>query len=369
MSKASETVIEISLGNLESNYHYLRSQLKAETKFLAVVKANAYGSAAPDVALHLEQLGVDYFAVAYTTEGMALRKAGVTTPILVLHPLPVHFEEIVEHCLEPALYNQRVLQLFDETALSKGVKDYPVHLKFNTGLNRLGFGVKDIADMGNYLQNTKALKVASVFSHLAASEDLSLAEFSQEQINSFEKLFNMLLPYLGHTPWRHMLNTSGILNYAAQAQYEMVRSGIGLYGFGNDPAYEDQLKPVVTLKSVISQIHHIEAGESVGYNRGYLATEDRVTATIPLGHADGIGRIYGKGKGFITVHGMRAPIIGNVCMDMLMIDVTGIPCEEGDEVVVFGEDPTAAEFAATAGTISYELITALASRIKRVLVK
>lgn len=365
MSKVGETTLEINLTALANNYRYLRAKLESTTKFLAVVKAYAYGSAADTIALKLQDLGADYFAVAYTTEGIALRKAGITKPILVLHPLPVHFEELIENCLEPALYNMKVLSAFIATTESKGVSQYPVHIKFNTGLNRLGFWENDIEPILETVQASKALKVTSVFSHLAASEDPGEKAFSLEQIESFKRSASALSHGLGYTPIRHMLNTSGILNYAKEAQFEMVRSGIGLYGFGNEEKYDKDLQPVVSLKSVISQIHMIEPGESVGYNRKFISEGYTKTATIPLGHADGIGRIYGNRKGFLTVNGQKAPIIGNVCMDMLMIDITGIDCHEGDEVVVFGERPTAAEFAATGGTISYELITAISQRVKR----
>ena len=369
MNKVQETTLEINLRALEHNYHYLRSRIAPKTKFLAVVKAYAYGSDPAGIALKLQELGADYFAVAYTAEGKTLREAGITRPILVLHPLPVHFEEIIDHCLEPALYNPRVLQEFADTAQKKGVKNYPVHIKINSGLNRLGFDQSHISLIANVFKNTPSIHITSVFSHLAASEDLSEKAFSLEQIGKFEDLSTRLTQAIGYTPMRHMLNTSGILNFAREAQFEMVRSGIGLYGFGNDARYDVHLKPVVSLKSVISQIHEIAPGESVGYNRKFKAATPVTTATIPLGHADGISRIYGNGKGFITIHGQRAPIIGNVCMDMLMADITGIDCREGDEVTVFGDNPTAEELATAAGTISYELITAISQRVKRVFLK
>ncbi|MBL7471325.1 alanine racemase [Robertkochia sediminum] len=368
MSKVRETVLEIDLGALEANYRYLRSRIAADTKFLAVVKAYAYGSSSQQVALKLQELGADYFAVAYTKEGMALRAAGITKPILVLHPLPVHFEEIIDNCLEPALYNHKVLGEFAEVATQKNTKDYPVHIKFNTGLNRLGFDQEGAEALAEVILGQSAIKVRSVFSHLAASEDLAEEAFTLQQIDTFELAARQMTKALGYTPMRHMLNTSGILNYAKRAQYEMVRSGIGLYGFGNELQYDLDLQPVVSLKSVISQIHHVPEGQSVGYNRKYQAHAPVKTATIPLGHADGISRIYGNKKGFLTIKGKRAPIIGNVCMDMLMVDITGIDCEEGDEVLVFGKETTAATLAAAAGTISYELITAISQRVKRVIV-
>lgn len=365
MPKAKETVLEIDLNKLKYNYTFLRSLLKPETKFLAVVKAYAYGNEPETLALYLEQLGVDYFAVAYTYEGVALRNAGVKVPILVLHPMPVNFKELIACCLEPNLYNQRVFNEFAKVALDEGQTNYPVHIKFNTGLNRLGFNPNEVDFVVGALQKATQIKAKSLFSHLIASEDHSLRELTLKQISTFKNIAASFEEKTGNKPMLHMLNTSGILNYAHEAQFDMVRSGIGLYGFGNDPIFDKNLKPIATLKSIISQINHLQAGESVGYNCGFIASKAMKTATIPIGHADGIGRQYGKGKGFVTINAQKAPIVGNVCMDMLMVNITGIDCQEGDEVIVFGESPTADMLAATAGTISYELITGISRRVKR----
>ena len=278
MAKAAETVLQIDLAALEHNYRYLRDQLKAQTKFLAVVKAFAYGSDAERIALKMEALGVDYFAVAYSKEGVALRKAGVRKPILVLHPLPLHFDELIAHCLEPSIYSSKILLQFLETAKKHEQTNYPVHLKFNTGLNRLGFGKNDVDFIQNELEGRKEIKVASLFSHLAASEDKNETDFTLNQIEAFEKISKAITDGLGSKPFRHLLNTSGILNYP-QAQYDMVRSGIGLYGYGNHPEIDEELKPVATLKTVISQLHKIQAGETVGYNRAFASEGARVTAT------------------------------------------------------------------------------------------
>ena len=364
MAKASETVLQINLAALEHNYRYLRNQIKDSTKFLAVVKAFAYGSDAGRIALKLEELGVDYFAVAYSKEGIALRKEGIRKPILVLHPLPVHFDELIEHCLEPSLYSAKVLKQFLKTATKQGQTNYPVHLKFNTGLNRLGFWENDVDFIQSELQHRKEIKVTSIFSHLAASEDVNERDFTLKQIETFEQIAASIDAKLGYRPFRHLLNTSGILNYPT-AQHDMVRSGIGLYGYGNHPDIDAKLKPVACLKTVISQIHKIEPGETVGYNRAFASDDYRKTATLPVGHADGIGRIYGNAKTFVMVNGQKAFIIGNVCMDMIMIDVTNIDCQEGDEVILFGETASAEIFAGTANTISYELITSISQRVKR----
>ena len=366
MSSATETVLQIDLSALEHNYHFLKSRLHPSTKFLAVVKAYAYGSETVAIAKKLEALGVDYFAVAYVREGVTLRDHGIMTPILVLHPQPVNFPELIDRCLEPSIYSSRILSAFQEAARKANQTAYPVHLKFNTGLNRLGFWESDVSRVAKQLKACDALKVISLFSHLAASDDLEEASFTQMQIDRFKGIVTKLEPVLGEKPFLHLLNTSGILNFP-EVQFDMVRSGIGLYGYSNDPKIDEQLKPVATLKTIISQIHRIDPGESVGYNRAYKASGLRRIATLPVGHADGIGRIYGKGKGSVCIHGQEAPIIGNVCMDMLMVDITGIPCKEGDEAILFGKGHSAEKVASGAHTISYELLTGISQRVKRVL--
>ncbi|RZW57943.1 MAG: alanine racemase [Flavobacteriaceae bacterium] len=364
MPKAQETILEIDLRDLKHNFEYLKSKLKPNTKFMAVVKAFAYGSEALKIAKSLEENGVDYFAVAYTQEGVALRDAGIKSPILVLHPQTANFKELIERCLEPSLYSPKVLEEFIQIAEQESQENYPVHIKFNTGLNRLGFWEKDVAYILEQLRETKSLKVASLFSHLAASEDLNEKAFTNKQIKTFEKIVENMLPKLKDKPLLHICNTSGILNYP-DAHFDMVRSGIGLYGFGNSEKENKNLIPIATLKSVISQIHHIEKGESVGYNRAFKSQDFRKTATIPIGHADGIGRQYGNGVGYVIINAKKAFIIGNVCMDMIMVDVSDIDCKAGDEVIVFGKNHTAEELSETINSISYELITAISQRVKR----
>lgn len=367
MPKAKETVLEIDLKSLEHNYHYLRSKLSPGTKFLSVVKAFAYGSDAEKIALKLQALGTDYFAVAYVNEGVALRKVGITKPILVLHPQPVNFETLIEYQLEPSIYSFGILDQFTTLLELKKINQYPVHIKFNTGLNRLGFNEKDADSLLQGLESQSILKIVSLFSHLAATEDPKEKEFTRNQINLFEKISTKIMSRLNIQPIRHILNTSGILNYS-EALYDMVRSGIGLYGYGNEAKYDAELKPVASLKTIISQIHKLEANESVGYNRAFISSKPRVTATLPIGHADGIGRQYGKGKTFVLINGQMAPIIGNVCMDMIMIDITDVKCKEGDEVILFGPQLSAHDVAKTANTISYELITGISQRVKRLYV-
>ncbi len=364
MPKATETLLEIDLNALDNNYQYLTSKIKPGTKMLAVVKAFAYGSDSVVIAKELLELGVDYFAVAYANEGETLRNAKIETPILVLHPLPVNFDVIINRCLEPSIYSRKTLEEYIAFAEEKKQTNYPIHLKFNTGLNRLGFVESDISFIAEILSKTKSVTVKSAFSHLAASEDLKEREFTMGQIETFRKISEELSDKLGYKPLFHCVNTSGIINYP-EAHFDMVRTGIGLYGFGNDKEVNKHLKPVGTLKTVISQIHKVEKGESVGYNRGFIAEKTTRSATLPIGHADGIPRSYGKGKGWVTINGEKAHILGNVCMDMIMVDVTDIACEEGDEVIVFGPSATADELSAAINSISYELITAVSQRVKR----
>jgi alanine racemase len=368
MPKATQTILEIDLDALGHNYRYILSQLQEGTQLMAVVKAFGYGSDAIAVAKELEQLGVPYFAVAYTQEGVQLRDAGIETPILVLHPQEVNFETIITRCLEPCMYSKKTLQAFIAFAEKQEQKTYPVHLKFNTGLNRLGFAKDDVQEVLSAIKSSKAIKLRSVFSHLAASEDLEEKAFTLKQLNAFQEISEEIMAALPYTPFLHTLNTSGILNYP-EAHYDMVRCGIGLYGFANDLQTTSQLKLVATLKSVISQIHTLEEGDTLGYNRAFKAQKTTKTATLPIGHADGISRAFGNGVGWVTINGHKARISGNVCMDMIMVDVTGIDCKEGDEVIVFGDANTAEKLANAIDSISYEILTAISQRIQRVIIK
>jgi alanine racemase len=364
MPKAQETVLEIDLNALKHNFEHLKSRLKNNTHLMAVVKAFAYGSDACEIANYLQNLDVDYFAVAFVHEGVRLRNAGITKPILVLHPQAANFKTLIDYCLEPSLYNAKILNEFITVASAEKQSHYPVHIKFNTGLNRLGFSENEVDYIALKTKETTTIKIKSIFSHLAASEDLNEKEFTLNQIEKFKSIAENIAKVMGYKPLLHICNTSGILNYP-EAHFDMVRSGIGLYGFGNSEKENKNFKPIGTLKTIISQIHEIEKGESVGYNRAFKTDAFLRTATLPIGHADGIGRQYGKGKGFVIINNKRAHILGNVCMDMIMVDVTNIDCEEGDEVLVFGPNSTAENLAETANTISYELITAISQRVKR----
>lgn len=359
------TVLQIDGKALEHNLNYFKQKLNPETKILAVVKAFGYGSDGVQVATFLQDK-VDYFAVAYTHEGEALREAGVETPILVLHPQIPNFEQLVKNRLEPSIYNFKTLTNFLDYADQNLLMNYPIHLKFNTGLNRLGLWHNDIPLILSKIKESKHVKIQSIFSHLAASEDHNEKEFTIGQINNFAAIVKQIYEHLDYEPMIHTLNTSGVVNYP-QAQFDMVRIGIGLYGFGNDQQETSELKNSHVLTSIISQIHRIEPGETVGYNRAHVAKGFEKTATIPVGHADGISRKLGNKKGYVTINNQKASIIGNVCMDMIMVDITNIDCKEGDEVFIFKNQEDILHMADEAETISYEILTAISQRVKRIL--
>jgi alanine racemase len=359
------TVLEIDANALEHNLHYFKQKLKPETKILAVVKAFGYGSDGVQVADFLKDK-VNYFAVAYASEGIALREANIKTPILVLHPQIQTLKAIVDYNLEPNLYSFKIFDAFLELAKELSLNDYPIHLKFNTGLNRLGFKHADIPKILSCLKETNHIKVQSLFSHLAASEDLNEKDFTTNQIDNFTFVAQEFYKNLNYKPILHVLNTSGVVNYS-DAQFDMVRIGIGLYGFGNDSKETAHLKNTHNLTSIISQIHAIEPGETVGYNRAFVAKETVKSATIPVGHADGISRRLGNKKGFVMIHNQKAAIIGNVCMDMIMVDVTAIDCQEGDEVIIFNNQEMIKNIATISETIVYETLTAISPRVKKTL--
>ena len=365
MENRHVTVLEIDLNAVTNNLNYFKSKLHNNTKVLAVVKAFGYGSDAIAVARSMAS-EVTYFGVAYTEEGIALRKAGIENPILVLHPQTANLELLPEYGLEPNIYSIALLESFITMLVSLKVEEYPIHVKINTGLNRLGFAPEALNECISLLTDQNVVSVKSVFSHIAASEDLNEKEFTLKQISPFEIAANQLSSALGIQPMRHMLNNSGVINYATTAQYDMVRIGIGLMGFGNDKKETQKLHNVLRLTSVISQIHTINAGQTIGYNRAYKAQSEMKTATIPIGHADGISRKLGNGKGYVFINGIKAPLVGNVCMDMIMVDVTEIRCMEGDVVEVYRDQEHIEDLAIAMDTIPYELLTAISQRIRRV---
>jgi Alr-MurF fusion protein len=364
--KSHHTVLEIDLGAIVHNLNVIRGLLRPTTKVMAMVKAAGYGSGSAEIARVLEFHRVNYVAVAYVDEGIELRKAGITLPIMVMSPEERSFDAMLRHGLEPEIYSFRALDGLQSTIRQMSwTAPVRIHIKLNTGMNRLGFGKEDVGELSDRLAADGQLEVASIFSHLAASENAKEDDFTRQQISLFETMSTRLKERLGKVIPRHICNSFGILRFP-EAQFDMVRLGIGLYGVAPDSPVTHQLRQVSSLCSSISQIHHLQAGDTVGYGRLERATAPIVTATIPIGYADGLSRRHGNRKGHIMVQGRPAPIIGSVCMDMVMVDVTGIPCQEGEEVIIFGEGYPITEFARNADTIPYEVLTGISGRVKRV---
>lgn len=363
--KTHETVLEINLNAISHNLNFFKSKLNSATKLMVMVKAFGYGNGGFEIAKLLEHHKVDYLGVAFADEGIALKNAGITIPIMVLNPESTSFEAIIHYNLEPEIYSIKGLKSFIRIAELKKAIHYPVHIKIDTGMHRLGFQENDMISLIELLSSTENIKVKSILSHMATSDSMEHKDFSIAQIQLFDKLSSQLKSALKINPIRHILNTSGISNFP-DAQFDMVRLGIGLYGISNDEDEQKYLENVGTLKSVISQIRTIQKGESVGYGRRFVADRETKVATIPIGYADGISRHLGNGIGYVMVNQRKAIIIGSVCMDMLMIDVTDIDCKEGNVVTIFGEQPTVIEIAKLLDTIPYEILTSISQRVKRI---
>ena len=363
--KTHETVLEINLNAISHNLTFYKSKLDPETKMMVMVKAFGYGNGGFEIAKLLEHHKVDYLGVAFADEGISLKNAGIRVPIMVLNPETTSFTAIIQHHLEPEIYSVKGLKAFLKIAEQKKLKHFPIHIKIDTGMHRLGFEEDNLEDLIQILKGNETVQIKSILSHMATSDDLNHDAFSKSQIALFEKLSTKIQTELNIKPILHILNTSGITNYP-EAQYDMVRLGIGLYGISNDEEEQKELENVGTLKSVISQIRTIDKGESVGYGRRFIADRSTKVATIPIGYADGIRRSWGNGVGYVTINGKQAKIIGSICMDMLMIDVTDIDCKEGNTVIVFGENPTVPFMAKELNTIPYEILTSISQRVKRV---
>lgn len=362
--KGHKTTLEVNLDALRHNLNFYRSLLKPETQIMAVIKAFAYGSGSTEVARLLEYNKVGYLAVAYADEGVALRKEGIKTPIMVMNPANDDAYAMIKYELEPEVYNLSQLHHF-QAVFKAFKKPLPVHLVINTGMNRLGFNQEHIAELKMTLTELDGLSVKSIFSHLAASDDQAHEAFSLQQIGSFSEIASSIQSILPNNPMRHILNSGGITRFP-EAQFEMVRLGIGLHGVEVNSKYQDQLQKPAVLKTVVSQIRKVKAGESVGYGRKGKAMDDMLIAVIAIGYADGYLRVFSNGNAYVLINQQKAKTIGNVCMDMTMVDVTGLNVKEGDEVTVFGESPTVSELASWANTIPYEILTNVSSRVKRV---
>ena len=358
--------LELDLQATVENYRYFRTLLEPRTKLLVLVKANAYGHGAVEFAAMMQRAWADYLAVAYPVEGLELRRNGISLPILVLTAGTDFYPEIIETRMEPSIPNLYSLKKLVEVLREKGLKDYPVHIKLDTGMHRLGFVTEELPELIEYLKVTPEVKVKAVFSHLCVAEDPAEDAFTLDQIHLFRDNANFIADGIGYMPMRHILNSAGIERFP-QYQFDMVRLGIGIYGISALPG--KRLKPVASLKCKILQLKKLGPGETVGYGRWGHPKEGSVIATIPVGYADGIDRHLGRGAASFSVNGHRAPTIGNICMDMCMLDVTGIPCSVGDTVTIFGEDPTVSELAVILGTIPYEILVSVPRRIHRLVVR
>ncbi|RTZ00026.1 bifunctional UDP-N-acetylmuramoyl-tripeptide:D-alanyl-D-alanine ligase/alanine racemase [Flavobacterium sp. RSP49] len=363
--KTHETVLEINLNAISYNLNFFKSKLLPKVKIMVMVKAFGYGNGGLEIAKLLEHHKVDYLGVAFADEGISLKNGGINLPIMVLNPENTSFSAIIQHQLEPEIYCLKGLYAFLKIAKQKNLKHFPIHIKFDTGMHRLGFEENTLDELIAALRGNSTVQIKSILSHLATSDDLEHMDFAHSQINLFEKVSSKLMSELQIKPLRHILNTSGISNFL-DSQFDMVRLGIGLYGVSNDAQEQKQLENVGTLKSVISQIRTIAAGESVGYGRRFVAEKPTKIATIPIGYADGISRGWGDGLGFVMVKNTKAYIVGSICMDMLMVDVTGVECKEGDSILIFGENPTVSFIAQKLNTIPYEILTSISQRVKRV---
>lgn len=364
-----DTVLEINLNALLHNINYHKSLLKPVTKMMAMVKANAYGLGSYEISEFLQHHHIDYLGVAFVDEGVELRKKGITVPIVVMNPEQHSYDTVIQYNLEPEIYSFRVLELFYEAIQKSGYdKNYPIHIKLETGMHRLGFKDFELDELSQTLNKTN-LKVQSIFSHLSSSDMPTEKEFTLRQLETFEKNSSYLIEKLGYTPIRHILNSSGITSYTNH-QYDMVRIGIGMLGESPNSEIQKQLQSVVSFKTVISQISLVENGESVGYSRRFKPNQATKIATIPVGYADGIPRLIGNQIGNVGVNKTLAPIVGSICMDMMMINVDHIPnVKEGDKVTVFNAKPSLKEFAEYCKTITYEVLTSISPRVKRIYVK
>ena len=361
--KTHRTMLETDLNAMVSNLNYFRSLLNEGVKIMVMVKALSYGSGNIEIARLLQYHQVDYLAVAFIDEGVELRKAGIHLPVMVMNPDPSGYESMVDYNLEPEIYNLKGVEALQKILHRREINGFPVHIKLDTGMHRLGFGEYNLEQLIPWLTKP-GLKVASVFSHLAASGDSEHDRFTGEQIKKFDQMSSHLLDVLGTPLLRHILNSAGIERFP-DAQYEMVRLGIGLHGIGQGSS----LKEVSSFKSTVSQIRVVDAGETVGYSRHGTMKRTSTIATIPVGYADGFRRSLGNGAGKVMVNGQVAPTIGEICMDMTMIDVTGLDVSEGDTVELFGRQQPVSELARQAGTNAYEILTSIPERVKRVYIQ
>lgn len=366
--KTHSTILEINLDALIHNLNFYRSKLHPETKIMAMVKAFSYGSGSYEIANILQFHHVDYLAVACADEGVQLRNAGIRLPVMVMSPEKESFDAILRYNLEPEIYNFRILNTLIETIRrnnSASRNTFNVHIKLDTGMHRLGFEASDIDKLISFLKKYKEIKVCSIFSHLTSSEEPDHDEFTLKQIQHFREMSDKIIASLNYPVILHILNSAGISRFP-DAQFDMVRLGISLYGISPYEEEQEKLQQTGSLKSTISQIRNIDAGDTVGYNRQWVADKPTSIATIPIGYADGLNRKLGNGKGYVIINDQKCPIIGNICMDMCMVDITGTNAREGDEVIIFGKENPVSKIAKALETIPYEILTSIPQRVKRI---
>ncbi|MDR1719344.1 MAG: bifunctional UDP-N-acetylmuramoyl-tripeptide:D-alanyl-D-alanine ligase/alanine racemase [Dysgonamonadaceae bacterium] len=364
--KVHQTTLEVDLDAVTHNFKYFRSKLKPETKVICMVKAFGYGIGSYELAKTLQDQGCDYLAVAVADEGYELRREGITMPIMVMNPEIHAFNMLFDCNLEPEVYSFGLLNSLIKEAGRRGIMNYPVHIKLNTGMNRLGFDPEEIGEVAAILKQQQAIKVRSVFSHLAGSDSPELDTFTMLQLQKFMAVSGELESLLQYPVMRHVLNSAGIERFP-DYQHQMVRLGIGLYGIS--AVDQNLLKPVATLKTRILQIRHVKKGETIGYNRKDMLKSDSVIACLPVGYADGLDRRLGNRRSSVLINGLRCPIVGNICMDISLVDVTGVSVKEGDEAIIFGQDISISELAKQLDTIPYEILTSVSPRVKRVYFK
>ena len=362
------TYVKIDNKILTDNIKKIIKKYSMYKYYIGVVKANAYGHGAVQFASLMEKAGADYLAVAYPIEGIELRQAGIKSPVMVLTAGTDSFEQIVNYGLEPGIPNMYSLRILCDVLEKRGMTGFPIHVKLDTGMHRLGFMSEELPELMDFLKTCQTVKVKSVYSHLAAADDPSCDEFTVEQVELFKKNADMLTESLGYRPLYHVLNSAGIERFP-QYQFDMVRLGIGIYGVSAIPG--NRLCPVASFKCKILQVKTLKPSDgTIGYGRrGKIAADGTVIATIPVGYADGVDRHLSSGKGRFVVNGHSVPTIGNICMDMCMLDVTGTDAKVGDTVTIFGENPTISDLAEILGTIPYEILTSVPRRIERIIVE
>ena len=365
--KRHKTILEINLSALRHNISIFKSFLLPKTKILAMVKAQSYGAGLEKIGLYLEHLGVDKLGVAYSDEGLELRKAGVKIPILVMNPEEDGFETCIRYQLEPAIYSFEQLNDLTHELIASNIQDFPIHLKIDTGMNRLGFETTDVQKLIEYIQAQPEIKIASVYSHLADADNRKDLQFTKNQISKFKLVCQELQQHFQNF-YIHLLNSEGIVNYSS-SQFDMVRVGIGMYGISKAPEISKKLLPVLKWKSVVSQIKVISKGESVGYSCSFVADKSYTIAIIPLGYADGFKRSLSNGNGGVFIQGNYCPTVGRVCMDMIMVDISNIYAEVGEEVEIIGENQQIGQLAEKLDTIPYEIMTSISNRVHRVYIE